>query len=572
MNEAEIIRHLKKIPLFQGLTDAAGKAELRALVPLVHEMDYQTGDLLFGQGDLSNRLYLIVSGQVRLTRLDREGLTYHLRDLGADESVGETGLLVGDFHDATAEILTPTHVLYLEREEFSELYATHPHLRHRLKLSTEVSRRRSLRHFEWLRPDELVIFAEQRHWIYLLRAVLLLFIPLGALLLWSYWLVSSDGPLGLTILAGGLTAALFLFIVWKYFNWRDDFFVLTTQRVVHSEIVWPVRKTFEEGALDTIQDAHEIKARFIENLLDFGDLILQTAGETVQIDFTGVPAPARLRELVFREIERQQAREELLTRKAIREKLKSRLEMMPPPPLSVTATPSLEKGNLLLLAGVAIRDYFFPKSWSVSEDKSIIYWRRFWLPGFMHNLLTFIPFIILAALGVWHFSRPPDNSPATPSTFLLVLWLIAESVLFAMWLWAIEDWRNDYFQITPNRMIMVDRKPLLLSESRRETTLDKIQNISFDIPSVTARLLKYGDVMLETAGTTGKFELKCVRHPQKIQAEISGRKRAFLERQRKIAAQRRQEELSSWFAAYDDIRKKSQAPADQGEAGTGSPL
>ena len=568
MNEAEIIRHLKKIPLFQGLTDAAGKAELRALVPLVHEMDYQTGDLLFGQGDLSNRLYLIVSGQVRLTRLDREGLTYHLRDLGADESVGETGLLVGDFHDATAEILTPTHVLYLEREEFSELYATHPHLRHRLKLSTEVSRRRSLRHFEWLRPDELVIFAEQRHWIYLLRAVLLLFIPLGALLLWSYWLVSSDGPLGLTILAGGLTAALFLFIVWKYFNWRDDFFVLTTQRVVHSEIVWPVRKTFEEGALDTIQDAHEIKARFIENLLDFGDLILQTAGETVQIDFTGVPAPARLRELVFREIERQQAREELLTRKAIREKLKSRLEMMPPPPLSVTATPSLEKGNLLLLAGVAIRDYFFPSSWSVSEDKTIIYWRRFWLPGFIRNLSVFVPFAVIAALGVWYF--PKQLSEAIDTTFTFWLWLLVESVLFALLLWAIEDWRNDYFQITPTRMIMVDCKPLLLSESRRETILGEIQNISFDVPDIMARFFKYGNVMLETAGATGKFELKWVRYPQKIQAEISSRKRAFVEKQRKVEAQRRQEELLSWFAVYDDLRQKSTAPADPGEAGTGS--
>jgi hypothetical protein len=77
--------------------------------------------------------------------------------------------------------------------------------------------------------------------------------------------------------------------------------------------------------------------------------------------------------------------------------------------------------------------------------------------------------------------------------------------------------------------------------------------------------------MLETAGATGKFELKWVRHPQKIQAEISGRKRAFVEKQRKVEAQRRQEELLSWFAVYDDLRQKSPASADRGEAGTGSP-
>jgi uncharacterized membrane protein YdbT with pleckstrin-like domain len=152
-----------------------------------------------------------------------------------------------------------------------------------------------------------------------------------------------------------------------------------------------------------------------------------------------------------------------------------------------------------------------------------------------------VPLVVIAALGIIIL---PQSSA---DIWVIVLWLFVESALFFVLLWAIEDWRNDYFQITPSRMIMVDRRPLLLSESRRETTLDKIQNISFDIPSVTARLLKYGDVMLETAGATGKFELKWVRHPQKIQAEISGRK------------------------PYDGLRKKSQAPVDGGESAADSP-
>ena len=35
-------------------------------------------------------------------------------------------------------------------------------------------------------------------------------------------------------------------VVWQYVNWRDDFFVITTQRVVHIERAWPFSTQYEE--------------------------------------------------------------------------------------------------------------------------------------------------------------------------------------------------------------------------------------------------------------------------------------------------------------------------------------
>lgn len=573
MEQEKIVACLQRIPLFQDFTDRNGVLELYRVAPFVKEVTYGAGDCLFGQGDLSDQLYYIVEGQIRLTRFDREGQVLHLGDKGPGDFFGETGLLVVDFHDVTAEALTPTRILCLERGEFAELLEQRSRLRHRLNLSPDLRRVYTTPRFAWLRDDELPIFVGRRHWFHLVRRI---FWPSLLLLVTAILLVSlsnaAEFPPSFILIVGGLfgipTSGL---LAWQIWDWQNDRFVITTQRIVHIERQGLFRESYEEGSLDNIQDVHEVRFGLTANILNFGDLILQTAGETVQIDLTGVPDPFYVRDLIFREIDRHHARQIALMRGAIREKLERRLQMEPPPPI-IEAAPSLpQKTSSLSLVVGAIKDYFFPSSWSISEDKTIIYWRRFWLPGFVHNLHTFVPFVILAALGVWYFSKPLVTATAARSTFGLILWLIAESVLFAMLLWAIEDWRNDYFQITPTRMIMVDCKPLLLSESRRETTLDKIQNISFDVPDIVARLFKYGNVMLETAGATGKFELKWVRSPQKIQAEISGRKRAFVEKQREVAAQRRQEELLSWFAVYDDLHRKPTAPADQGEASTGSP-
>jgi uncharacterized membrane protein YdbT with pleckstrin-like domain len=152
---------------------------------------------------------------------------------------------------------------------------------------------------------------------------------------------------------------------------------------------------------------------------------------------------------------------------------------------------------------------------------------------------------------------------------MIPAWLIVEGGLFGALLWFIEDWRNDYFEITPNRVIQVDRKPLLLQESRRETTLDRIQNITSDMPGIIARMLKYGHVMMETAGTMGRFEIKWVRFRQSA-AEISKRQREYAKQQQQVQAQQRQEEMLSWFATYHDLKDQPPpAPPVHPETTTG---
>ena len=532
------------------------------IAEVVEERTFAKGQWLFGQGDVIEGVHLIVEGQVRLTHIDRMGVKYQVSDEGPGYVSGEDALLMGDFHDYTVTALETVTTLFISRDTFKTVLDDHPHLRRNLKIDPEIQKRRVLQEFDWLRDGEWMIFAVRRHWVRFWRRVLppllllLLMIPVIVALLISEHLIFR--------LAGGILLlpiiALLLLMAWIYLDWRNDLFALTTQRVVHFERIWPFKEFFAETPLDNIEDIYEVRPSLAANLLDYGSLLLQTAGETVHIDMDQVPNTHYLREVIFREIERSKAREMLRSFGAIRETLAKRLEIKlsdaetlgePVPPSY--ESPSVASVPQLLIGG--IREYFFPHSWVVSADGGTIIWRRFWFAGFMRHLRFLIPLLLLTVGGGAFILA---NLHQEYILWVLTAWLFLETVLLGMLIWFIEDWHNDFFELTPSRIILVMQKPLLLEESRKETTLDNIQNISFSVPSVPARLLDYGHVTLETAGPQGKFKLQWLRHPQKVQQAISKRQREFLQRQNQVESQQRQEEMLNWFSTYDTLRKQTQ--------------
>lgn len=557
MEPQRIVAYLKKIPLFSELNDERGELALYHVAKVVQERTLKPGDWLFGQGDIVEGLMMIVKGQVRLTRVDRMGVTHQVTDQGPGTIFGENELLVGDFHDFTAMAIEPLQVLYIPRADFNAVYAEEAYLRRKLQVNADVQKRLDLPAFNWLRDDEWVILAVRRHWARVLRQItppLLLVILLFPVFIGL--MLSTQAIWKIIGLLLSIPLASFIGLVaWSYVNWRDDFFVLTTQRVAHIERVWPFKEQFAESPLDNIEDVYEIRPGLGANLLDYGSLVLQTAGETVQIEMEQVPQTSYLREIIFREIERSQAREILHSFGAIRETLAKRLEIhgesglkaMPeaPPVASKVPWPTLVLG--------AIWEYFFPPAWQVSANGDTVIWRRFWAAGFVQHLKISIPLAALT-LGGATFLLANATSPELP--WMLLVWLFVETILFGILLWFIEDWRNDYFELTPTRMVLVMQKPLLLQESRKETILGNIQNISFQIPSILARMLDYGHVTLETAGTQGKFTLRWLRHPQKVQTMISKRRREYVQRQKEAEARQREEELLNWFATYDKLQQK----------------
>ena len=132
-------------------------------------------------------------------------------------------------------------------------------------------------------------------------------------------------------------------------------------------------------------------------------------------------------------------------------------------------------------------------------------------------------------------------------------------------MWLFEDWRNDLYILTGTRIIDIERVPFLLSENRRETTLSRIQTTEIKIPTPLARFLKFGDLIIRVPGAT--FEFKSISDPAGAQTDINKRLAEFQKRVAENEARGRRNELSDWFAAYDQIRQPPAPRAAQPAAG-----
>jgi CRP/FNR family transcriptional regulator, cyclic AMP receptor protein len=82
----QIVDHLKTVPLFQGMTDGA----LDAVAALANEVEIAEGTTVTQEGEPGDSFYVIVDGQLRISR---HGTT--IRDLGPGDFVGEISLVDG---------------------------------------------------------------------------------------------------------------------------------------------------------------------------------------------------------------------------------------------------------------------------------------------------------------------------------------------------------------------------------------------------------------------------------------------------------------------------------------------
>lgn len=90
-----------------------------SLVPFMTKEQHADGDVLFKVGDSSERMYLIRSGTVRLTEIDRE--------LGVGEIFGEIGLISPENQrTATAICQGETELMSINREQVLYLFMQQP--------------------------------------------------------------------------------------------------------------------------------------------------------------------------------------------------------------------------------------------------------------------------------------------------------------------------------------------------------------------------------------------------------------------------------------------------------------
>lgn len=141
-----VLASLAAIPFFGGLDPAA----LERLAAGMRSRRFRRGEVIFHIGDPGDALFVIVSGEVKISLPSETGDEAILATLRPGDVFGELALLDGAPRSASASALVPTETVILPREKFRELIATEAGVRDALLASIAGELRRLTTHVEEL--------------------------------------------------------------------------------------------------------------------------------------------------------------------------------------------------------------------------------------------------------------------------------------------------------------------------------------------------------------------------------------------------------------------------------------
>ncbi len=549
------VERIKAIPLFSELTDE----ELAHLAPHFHHIHGKQGDIVTRQGDEGGDFVVLENGTLRVTQIDAQGREKVLGYMSAPQFFGETSLVTGVHRDATTDVFSSgVDLLVLPKVEFQGVVVQHPDILKRLALRADVQRRLAQRLYPWLSDGEVVLVNTRRH---LFALASRLFVPL---LLTIALLIAA------TVLAqfptGMLPGAIFLLAIvwtlgigaWIIVDWSNDFFIVTNKRVIHIEKTIFFFDAREEAPIEMVTNVVETVTSVPARLFGFTELRVETAGRQVEIDFTYTPRRAQVRQRIFEQIGRIKERSAMEEREHIRAGIRSQLqERLAPDQVSAptqTPPPSPEPVTTVRSSGVGkwLRAGF---SLRLDEPHQTT-WHKHWVI-LIERVDTPVDILLaLLVVGIAHASglvplRALGGLANDPIVKLLLIggWVIAfAAAAFAAW-YQYEDWNNDLYRVTTDRVVDLEKSPFGFEERSVETTLDRVQDVSYVRQGPIAVLFNFGDLIIETAGA-GRLTFYYIQNPRAAVQEIFRRRDSHLAARSRTQGDQSRREFLDWFMEY----------------------
>lgn len=106
-----------------ALCSALSAAELDAIAAIVETRNVAAGKELFAEGDPGDGLFLVISGEINVTKRTPAG-EHLLARLGPGGVLGEMSLVTADARSATGRATVDTQVLHMPAARFRVLLAT----------------------------------------------------------------------------------------------------------------------------------------------------------------------------------------------------------------------------------------------------------------------------------------------------------------------------------------------------------------------------------------------------------------------------------------------------------------
>jgi uncharacterized membrane protein YdbT with pleckstrin-like domain len=154
--------------------------------------------------------------------------------------------------------------------------------------------------------DENIIIVIHRHWFDILKNFFLVFLMI-LFIIGSYFILPilfsdlSMSPYKEVLLLienfFAMLTLLFFFLIW--IDYYFDVWIVTNKRIINIEQRGLFSREVSELELDKIQDVSANVLGVIPTFLNYGDVLIQTAGEKEKFVFKKVSAPYEIKDLIM---------------------------------------------------------------------------------------------------------------------------------------------------------------------------------------------------------------------------------------------------------------------------------
>jgi hypothetical protein len=383
-----------------------------------------------------------------------------------------------------------------------------------------------------------------------------LFLPalfiIGCLVLSLYGWMSESPPM--YILGGVVGLISILVFLWIFFDWENDYYVVTSQRALWVEKEILIYDSRQEVPLETVLSTKKVFNPTLRRLINYGTVIVNTYTGSITMRRAWKPDQLILFIDGFKARNREVAKQiedkamETAIRKRLGLPLEERQEEIKEEEQDEVVEPSAIS---LFLSQIA---KFFMMRFQEGED---ITYRKHWFILFKKIWLPLMVGIVMLFLGVYLFV-----SGVISGIVMMTFWIL---VLIGVSLWLLYrliDWHDDIYVLTRDSIIDIEKKPLT-REEKRVAKLENILSLENEREGLTGVLLDFGTVTINIG--TEKFTFDKVKNPVQVQYEIFDRMNAQRNQKEKESAARERDRMANILAIFHEQVGNSENNEDLSE-------
>jgi len=541
---------LKQHHLFKDFS----QAQIAHVVNKFERVEKNRGEIIYEQGRPGESFYLVFKGRVHLTR--REGQKDRfLGILNPGDHLGEEALLFDRPRAETAVAHDPVVLLRLDREAFNELLQQFPQMRKNLSATAESRYLVHKENFDWMEEDEVIYLVTRKHEFFLflsLVAPVLMFVIAIPLLVFSFSLSSPFGVVVSRLMSIGGILGSFLWGIWKWVDWGNDYYIVTSLRVVWVERVIIFYYSRREAPLSQVL-AVNVSRSWLGRILGYGNVEVRTY--TGGINMRNMAQPEQFASFVegyrYRAQQQRKEAQAQLIEKELGKRLGLEREEQPlpvpeAPPTEQKAGKQVRPGSLREIVNTFLKMRYERDNTITYRKHLLVLFRKVFLPTLALLVLT-----LSAAYLLWH-GLMGGGLGISALPLLLLFILLYGGVLF-WWGYHYLDWNNDIYRLTPDQILDIERKPLG-EEIKKSAPLDSILSIEHTRQGIIRMIFNYGDVIINVGQT--QFIFYGVHSPDQVHKDIADYIEARRRKKEEEEEARERQRLLDWFTTYQQQVEK----------------